>query len=281
MRSKKKVLVTWFLMYALCIFTSLDLRVMNIHAEEETAEQELALEQPTRLVKKGTGSTGTAIITSNDLQGAMEFVKITTKDGQMFYLVIDYTKDEDNVYFLDTVSVNDLFRIAESSTDANGDPIYIDYSKSMDIVDESKGENQGQADIVTKTEGENQTKVQGKQDETKSPSSEAKGESKKTGNNIMQNIVLLLGIVIIGGAAFLVLYFVKIKNKKIDEDQDNFEDMIDDEEEDSDNGIFENGSIQQISDNSNIIEDGQDKEDYTDTIEENSFADDEEDDSDF
>jgi hypothetical protein len=203
--------------------------VEDLETEETTSpfsDYELTGEEPTRAEKKGTGSTGTAIVTSNDLEGAMEFVKITTKDDQMFYLVIDYTQDEDNVYFLDMVSVNDLFRIAENATDADENPIYVDYSQFKDTSkDDSKGEKETEEETEASTESDKDAATQ-----------------KKTAkrDNMMQNIVLLLGIILIGAAAFAVIYITKVKNKKVDEDDDDFEnDMLEDEEEGSNGDAFE------------------------------------------
>lgn len=38
---------------------------------------------------------------------------------------------------------------------------------------------------------------------------------------------------------FAVLYFTKVKNKKIDEEDDNFEDMYDDDDDENNEDVFE------------------------------------------
>lgn len=196
---------------------------------EDPAEKK----EPIRAERKGTGTTGTAIVTSNDLEGAMEFVKITTKDDQMFFLVVDYTKEEDNVYFLDVVTVNDLLHIAETEVDADENPIYIDYSRlgetDKDVSGEPKPKDAGTVSGGESGEGDKEQKE------------EAATTGKKTGlsGEMLQNAVLLLGIVLIGGIAFGIIYFMKIKNRKVDEDDDDFVDGESFEEDDDEDEIPE------------------------------------------
>lgn len=173
----------------------------------------------TQAEKRGTGSaTGTSVVTSDDLEGAMEFVKITTKDDQMFYLVIDYTQEEDNVYFLDLVTVNDLFRIAETETDADENPIYVDYSQFKEKTE--TGQEEGD---------ESNLQESGEKEENEAA-------EVKTGapDDRVQNLILILGIVFVGGIAFVVIYVMKVKNKKIDEDKDDFSDLSEDDQDDDD-----------------------------------------------
>ena len=54
----------------------------------------------------------------DDVSGAddKEFLTIYAQDGNMFYLVIDKQKKEDNVYFLNKVTETDLLSLAEKDT---------------------------------------------------------------------------------------------------------------------------------------------------------------------
>lgn len=203
--------------------------------------------EPIRAERKGTGTTGTAIVTSNDLQGAMEFVKITTKDDQMFFLVVDYTKEEDNVYFLDVVTVNDLLHIAETEVDADENPIYIDYSKFEKKDKEGQETEDGKTVSGGEAEGQESDKAQEKEG--------TGGKKSALSGEMLQNAVLLLGIVLIGGIAFGIIYFMKIKNKKVDEDDDDFADGESFEDEDDEDEIFE--SALDLDEESGLEEDSE------------------------
>ncbi len=50
---------------------------------------------------------------------AKEFYTITTADESMFYLVIDKQKTSENVYFLNTVTADDLLPLAEQGKEPN------------------------------------------------------------------------------------------------------------------------------------------------------------------
>ena len=56
--------------------------------------------------------TGTVVDNATDEDGK-EFYTITTADESIFYLVIDKQKTSENVYFLNTVTVDDLLPLAE------------------------------------------------------------------------------------------------------------------------------------------------------------------------
>jgi hypothetical protein len=62
--------------------------------------------------------TGTATVIDNATSGdGKEFFTIITPDKKVFYLIIDRQREQENVYFLDTVSEKDLLFLAEKSGD--------------------------------------------------------------------------------------------------------------------------------------------------------------------
>ena len=61
--------------------------------------------------------TGTVVDNATDADGK-EFYTITTADESVFYLVIDKQKTSENVYFLNTVTTDDLLPLAEQGKDA-------------------------------------------------------------------------------------------------------------------------------------------------------------------
>lgn len=59
--------------------------------------------------------TGTVVDNATDEDGK-EFYTITTADESVFYLVIDKQKTSENVYFLNTVTTDDLLPLAEQQS---------------------------------------------------------------------------------------------------------------------------------------------------------------------
>lgn len=62
--------------------------------------------------------TGTVVNTATDEDGK-QFYTITTPDENVFYLVIDLQREQDNVYFLNAVTEKDLLALAEKSEDTH------------------------------------------------------------------------------------------------------------------------------------------------------------------
>lgn len=72
----------------------------------------LPVEQPPEPQPFTPDGTGTVVDNATDEDGK-EFYTITTADESVFYLVIDKQKTSENVYFLNTVTVDDLLPLAE------------------------------------------------------------------------------------------------------------------------------------------------------------------------
>ena len=140
-------------------------------------------------------------VTKTATEGTKEFYTISTKSGKIFYLIIDNSKSQDNVYFLTEVSEKDLmnFTLSDSVTLPEVDTVYAEPEKQME---EEKPE-------TTDTEEKEKEEVQMPED--KSP----------------VGTYLLIALVAVGAAAggyYLKVY--KPKHEYDDEDE-----MEDDEEE--------------------------------------------------
>ena len=143
-------------------------------------------------------------VTKTATEGTKEFYTISTKSGKIFYLIIDNSKSQDNVYFLTEVSEKDLmnFTLSDSVTLPEVDTVYAEPEKQ---TEEEKPEN-------TDTEEKEKEEVQMPED--KSP----------------VGTYLLIALVAVGAAAggyYLKVY--KPKHEYDDEDE-----MEDDEEESED-----------------------------------------------
>ena len=72
-------------------------------------------------------------VTKTATEGTKEFYTISTKSGKIFYLIIDNSKSQDNVYFLTEVSEKDLmnFTLSDSVTLPEVDTVYAEPEKKQ------------------------------------------------------------------------------------------------------------------------------------------------------
>lgn len=142
-------------------------------------------------------------VTKTATEGTKEFYTISTKSGKIFYLIIDNSKSQDNVYFLTEVSEKDLmnFTLSDSVTLPEVDTVYAEPEKQMEE------ENPETTDTLDKEKEEEEVQMP----EDKNP----------------VGTYLLIALVAVGAAAggyYLKVY--KPKHEYDDEDE-----MEDDEEE--------------------------------------------------
>lgn len=144
------------------------------------------------------------VITDN---GLFQFIAVTTRSGDVFYVIIDNSKEENNVYFLNDVDTFDLQALL--SKDDGSDTVKVGESAEIEATTESgAAEN---ADSKNKKES----------------------DSKQGGN--YTSIFILLGIVVLGGIGFVIFKIKKggFGKKKAQTDllDDDFDDEFDDEAE--------------------------------------------------
>lgn len=141
----------------------------------------------------------------------MQFIAVTTKAGNVFYILIDYTATKDkasgegSVYFLNKVDEQDLFALINqsSSTDSVADDLF--YTESDDsYLNESTVTTSSVATESSLVSAENQS-----ESETSTDSS--------------AGLYIFLAIVCVGFV--IAYYFLKIKPKKneLSDDDDDFE----------------------------------------------------------
>ena len=145
-------------------------------------------------------------VTKTATEGTKEFYTISTKSGKIFYLIIDNSKSQDNVYFLTEVSEKDLmnFTLSDSVTLPEVDTVYAEPEKQ---TEEEKPET---TDTPEKEKEEEEVQMP---------------EDKSS-----MGTYLLIALVAVGTAAggyYLKVY--KPKHEYDDEDE-----MEDDEEESED-----------------------------------------------
>ena len=146
------------------------------------------------------GGSGTVI--DNVLeQNGKEFYTIKTEDGNIFYLVIDRLRANDNVYFLNAVTEKDLMALAEKS----GKPI-TPGTPAGDNPGEEKPEQPGQE----------------------------KPPAQKSGLDSNTTTMIFVGIAVVA-VGVIGFYFKIVKGKKNKKDDDEFDEYdYDDDDNNSD-----------------------------------------------
>ena len=148
----------------------------------------------------------------------MQFIAVTTKDGHVFYVLINYSaeNDEDQVFFLNKVDDYDLYALLYAGAESDDEEENITPEQAFEAAQAANGRVQVDSAAVTETEDST--------DET-SENEETAAQPKQ---NNMNSIYLLLGAVAligVGGAGF---YMMKKKNggKSV------VKETVDDEDED-------------------------------------------------
>lgn len=130
--------------------------------------------------------------------GSYQFIAVTTRDEDVFYVIIDKTKTEDNVYFLNEVDTYDINKLVND--------------------DENGSSEDGNID-VEETEPEEATVA-------------AQTTSSSSGNSQFM-LYLIIGIVILGGIGFALFKLKKGKKKDTSQEDDfDFDDEYEEINED-------------------------------------------------
>lgn len=175
------------------------------------------------LTPDGTGTVVDDIVEQN----GKEFFSITTAEGNVFYVIIDRYKDNENVYLLNAVTEDDLMALAEKSGDGNNESV-----------------------IPTPTPTETPTPTPS---ETEAPAE----QPANSGGNTGMMIFLVIAVLAVGGAG----YYIKIVRPKQQAVNDDDEDEPEDEGYDEDYD-FEDGdnSADKAEDESGYAGDDEDYE---------------------
>ena len=166
--------------------------------------------------------TGTVQDNISGTDGEKQFYTITTDAGNVFYLVIDGKREDNNVYFLNGVTESDLMALAEKN---NGSMSMIPQEESCNCTEKCEA---GAVNTKCEVCSTDMTGCTGKEaePETEKPTEQPK-EKGNTGGLVLFLVVALLG----GGGAFYYFKFMKPKqNVKGDTDLEDFD--FDDYDED-------------------------------------------------
>ena len=150
----------------------------------------------------------------------MQFIAVTTKDGSVFYVLINYSAEgnEDNVYFLNKVDDYDLYALLyqddEESQNTNPDSAAAEAASNANKANGNKGKNNNNANEATTT--------------TDSAAQQTPSKNQSNGSETL--MITGVGIAVLAAAGFI---FYKMKNgkskkKSNSDDFDGFEDDFDD-----------------------------------------------------
>lgn len=148
----------------------------------------------------------------------MQFIAVTTKDGSVFYVLINYSAEgnEDNVYFLNKVDDYDLYALLyqddEDSQNTNPESAAAEAANNANKANGNKGKNNVNEATTTTDSAVQQT------------------SSKNQSNGSKTLMITGVGVAVLAAAGFI---FYKMKNgkskkKSNSDDFDGFEDDFDD-----------------------------------------------------
>lgn len=190
---------------AAVLTAALALSSVTVFAQSTAAQAqqgtETILEDNRTLTEKGNANLVDNVSDSEDLQ----FITVTSKEGDTFYFVIDKAADSDNVYFLNKVDDSDLAALTEDG----------EITKAGTTVTEPEPEK---PETSPEPEPEKET-------ETKEPEQQTK---KSDSNGFL--VMLLILAAAAGGAGY---YFKILLPKKKLEQADDFDDyeFVDEDKE--------------------------------------------------
>lgn len=159
-------------------------------AEPTAAPNEIVIEDNHTLTPDGNAQLMDNVTDNENLQ----FITVTARDGNEFYIIIDKGASSENVYFLNTVDESDLAALVE------------------DYIPEQSTQQQPEPSSTPSTE---QAEPEQEQPEQPEPEAEQSNSS----------FLFLIILVLIGGAGLAVYYFKVFRPKKKLEQADDIEDF--------------------------------------------------------
>jgi len=151
----------------------------------------------------------------------MQFIAVTTKDGHVFYVLINYSagSGEDAVYFLNKVDDYDLYALLYAGDEENE----ITPEQAFQAAENANGRVQNNSENATENSSENTGN-----EEVSEPVQEQKNSMN------MNMIYLAVGVIVLVAVGFIGLKFMKKPKKKVtaeDENYDFYDDADDSDEE--------------------------------------------------
>ncbi|MBP1536017.1 MAG: DUF4366 domain-containing protein [Ruminococcus sp.] len=136
----------------------------------------------------------------------MQFIAVTTKDGHVFYVLINYSakNGEDNVYFLNRVDDYDLYALLYAGAEDDEDSSKITPEQAAQAAEQANGrvKRDGGADAADTAETTASGEDSAEGDEVTAPAQPAN----------MGSMYLLVGVIALIGVGAAGFFFMKKKN---------------------------------------------------------------------
>ena len=159
--------------------------------------------------------TGTVLDTATGEGDDKQFYTITTEAGNVFYLIIDGKRDDNNVYFLNGVTEADLMALAEKG---DGSVSVIPAEETCICSEKCEA---GEVNTVCPVCKNDLKDCTGKEKPAETEESAEPEEVKKDDNSTGTIIFIIVALLAVGGVG----YYVKIvRPKQQAEDDEDFED---------------------------------------------------------
>lgn len=149
----------------------------------------------------------------------MQFIAVTTKDGHVFYVLINYSAEsgEEAVYFLNKVDDYDLYALLYAGDEENE----ITPEQALQSAENVNGRVQNNSENPTENSSEN----------TENEEVSMPVQTQKNPMN-MNMIYLVIGAVVLVAVGFIAIKFMKKPKKNVTSEDENYDfyDDSDDEE---------------------------------------------------
>ena len=142
----------------------------------------------------------------------MQFMTVTTRDGSYYYIIIDRSGSEDNVYFLNAVDAADLMNVM---TDEEKEELAE--SASFETEDSS-------TDIITPTIVDDDSQADGDATDADAEDTETESQKNTTSALPMLGVFAFIGALIAGAYYLLKIKPEKEQEKDVDEDREFYDD---------------------------------------------------------
>lgn len=169
-------------------------------AEPTSTPTEIVIEDNHTLTLDGNAQLMDDVTDNENLQ----FITVTARDGNEFYIIIDKGAQSENVYFLNTVDESDLAALVE------------DYTPEQTTQQQPEPSSTPDAEPA-----------ESEQEQEKQPEPDAE--------NTNSSFLFLIVLVLAGGAGLAVYYFKVFRPKKKLEQADDLEDFEFEETENEEN----------------------------------------------